>query len=76
MHIAQKTQRTLTDHTAVDWNDYVYAFDAKVYIAPDSVTIQLAGEYPLTTTNSAANEVGTLLVIYQEESGSDMIIVY
>ena len=65
----------ITDYAAVDWNEYVYSFDMMDYIISDSATIQLAGEYQ-TTTDATAIEVGTMLVIYQDETGSDVIIVY
>lgn len=64
------------DYTDVEWENYVYAFDTMEYVLPDNATIQYAGDYSLTTTDSAAIEVGTMLVIYQDETGSDMIIVY
>ena len=66
----------ITDYAAVDWDEYVYSFDTMDYVIPDSAIIQLSGEYPLTTTDSPAIEVGTMLVIYQDETGSDVIIVY
>lgn len=66
----------VTNYTAIDWNDYVYSFDTMDYLISDSATIQFAGEYPLPPTDSTAIEVGTMLVIYQEESGSDTIIIY
>ena len=64
------------DCSAVDWNNYVYAFDTMEYIVSDHTIIRFAGTYSFEESYTTEIRTGNMLVIYQDESGKDVIVVY
>jgi len=65
-----------TDYNDVDWNNYAYAFDTMEYIVSDNSIIRFAGTYSFEESYTTEIRTGNMLVIYQDESGKDVIVVY
>ena len=65
-----------TDYASVEWDRYTDTFETSEYVFAEDVTVQIAEDGILTDSDTASIAEGDMIVIYQDDLGGDVIVVY
>ena len=71
-----ETDPTDTDYASVEWDRYADTYETSEYVFAEDVTVQIAEDGILTDSDTASIAEGSGIVIYQNDEGGDVIVVY
>lgn len=66
----------VTDYVAIDWDNYVYAFDTMEYVVPEDALIQIVENQMSTVADASVITAGAMVVINQDDTGLTTIYIY